>query len=66
MKLHIVKDVVKHHFIHLSHHLSVHPSDYSFVSSWFVYFDELRKEWNTNAAWWRIIYISVVNLIFNF
>jgi hypothetical protein len=22
--LHIVKDVVKHHFIHLCHHLSIH------------------------------------------
>jgi hypothetical protein len=30
-----VKDIVKHHFIHLSHH----PS----VSSWFVYFDGAEK-----------------------
>jgi hypothetical protein len=29
--LHIVKDIVKHHFIHLSHHPSVHPSDHSSI-----------------------------------
>jgi len=60
--LHIVKDVVKHHFIHLSHHPSVHPS----VSSWSVYSNGAEKEWNTDAARQRIIYISVVNFHFYF
>jgi len=56
--LHVVKDVMKHHFIHLSHH----PS----VPSWCVYSDRAEKQWNTDVALWRIIYISVVNLFFNF
>ncbi len=59
--LHIVKDVVKHHFIHLSRHPSGHPS----IPSWSIYSDGAKKEWNT-AAWQRIIYISVVNFYFYF
>ncbi len=119
-KLHIVKDIVKHHFIHLSCHPSIHPSSHPFVLSWsiysdgaekewntdatrrrkqqeemahmpkpcndgtdgwnnvshpfghpsilswFVYSDGVEKEWNTNMAWRRIIYISVVNFYFYF
>jgi hypothetical protein len=57
---------VKHHFIHLSRHSSVHPSNYPFVTSWSVYFDGSKKEWNTNVARRRIIYISVVNFYFYF
>jgi hypothetical protein len=64
--LHIVKDVVKHHFIHLSCHPSVHLSDYPFVSPWSVYFDRAEKDWNTNTARQRIIYISVVKNIYLF
>jgi len=64
--LHIVKDFVKHHFIHLSCHPSIHPSDHSSVPSWSAYPDEVKKEWNTDAAQQRIIYISVVNFFFNF
>ncbi len=59
-QLHIVKDIVKHNFIHLSHHSSDHPS----VPSWSLYSDEAEKEWNIDAAQWRIIYISVVNFYF--
>jgi hypothetical protein len=54
----MVKDVGKHHFIHLSHHPSI-PSS-------FVYSDGAKKEWNIDAARRRIIYISVVILFFNF
>jgi hypothetical protein len=57
-KLHIVKDVMKHHFIHLS----CHPS----VPSWSVYSNGAKKEWNTDAAWQRIIYYSVVNFFLKF
>jgi hypothetical protein len=64
--LHIVKDVVKHHFIHLSHHPSIHPSDHPFVLSWSVYSNGANKEWSTHATQWRIIYISVVNFYFYF
>jgi len=60
MKLHIVKDVMKHHFIHVSRHSSGHPS----ISSWSIYSDETEKEWNTDAVRQRIIYISVVNFYF--
>jgi hypothetical protein len=52
----------KHHFIHPSCHPSGHPS----VSSWSVYFDKVEKEWNTDAVWQRIIYISVVVLFIYF
>jgi hypothetical protein len=45
-----VKDVVKHHFIHLSRHPSIHPSGHPSVSSWSVYSDGAEKEWNTNAT----------------
>jgi len=58
--------VVKHHFIHLSRHSSVHPFGHPSLSSWSVYFDRQKKEWNTEVAWWRIIYISVVNFYFYF
>jgi hypothetical protein len=61
-QLHIVKDVVKHHFIHLSRHSSVHSFGHPSVSSWSVYSDGAGKEWNTDATQRRIIYISVVNL----
>jgi len=66
--LHIVKDVVKHHFVHLFRHPSVHPSGHPSVPSWSVYSDRAEKEWNTDGARLRIIYISVVKkkLIFNF
>jgi hypothetical protein len=64
--LHIVKDVVKHHFIHLSRHPSVHSSSHPSVPSWSVYSDVAKKEWNTDTAQQRIIYISVVNYFFNF
>ncbi len=59
---------MKHHFIHLSHHSSVHLFDHPFVSSWSVYSDGAEKEWNTDAMRKRIIYYSVVIffLIFNF
>jgi len=40
---------VKHHFIHLSHHSSVHSSGHPFVPSWSVYSDGAEKEWNTDA-----------------
>jgi len=46
-----VKDIVKHHFIHLSHHPFVHSSDHPFVPSWSVYSDGAEKEWNTDAVW---------------
>ncbi len=62
--LHLVKDVVKNHFIHLSHHPSVHLSDHPSISSWSVYFDRVEKEWNTDAMRRRIIYISVVILFY--
>jgi len=65
-ELHIVKDVVKHHFIHLSRHSSVHSFGHPFVSSWSVYSDGAEKEWNTDAMRQRIIYISVVNFYFIF
>jgi hypothetical protein len=47
---------------------SVHPSGHPSVPSWSVYSDRAEKEWNTDAARLRIIYISVVKkiLIFNF
>jgi len=61
-QLHIVKDVMKHHFIHLSHYPFVHSFDHPSVSSWSVYFDGAEKEWNTDVTQRRIIYISVVNL----
>ncbi len=48
--LHLVKDVVKNHFIHLSRHPFVHPSDHPSVSSWSVYSDGVEKEWNTDVA----------------
>ncbi len=51
--LHIVKDVLKHHFIHLSRHPSVHPSGQPFISSWSVYSDQVEKEWNTDVGRWR-------------
>ncbi len=49
-KLHIVKDIVKHHFIHLSCHPSIHPSSHPFVLSWSIYSDGAEKEWNTDAT----------------
>ncbi len=52
-KLHIVKDVMKHHFIHLSRHPFVHPSGHPFVQSWFVYSNWAEKKWNTDAVWWK-------------
>jgi hypothetical protein len=64
--LHIVKDVVKHHFIHLSRHPSIHLLDHPSVPSWSVYFDGAEKEWNTDAAQRRVIYINVVNFYFYF
>jgi len=39
--LHIVKDVVRHHFIHLSHHPFVHPFDHRSVLS--IYSDGVEK-----------------------
>jgi len=65
-QLHIVKDVMKHHFIHLSRHPSVHSFGHPSVSSWSVYSDGAEKEWNTDATQRRIIYISVVNFFFIF
>jgi hypothetical protein len=56
----------KHHFIHLSCHSSVHPPGHPSVPSWSVYFDRAKKEWNTDAVRQRIIYISVVNILFYF
>jgi hypothetical protein len=64
VQLHIVKDVVKHHSIHLSRHPSVHLSGHPSILSWSIYSDGAEKEWNTNVAWRGIIYISVVNLFF--
>ncbi len=52
---------MKHHFIHLSCHPFVHSSGHPFISSWSVYSDGAKKEWNTAATQRRIIYISVVN-----
>jgi len=57
---------MKHHFIHLSCHPSVHPFDHPPIPSWSVYSDRAEKEWNTDAARRRIIYISVINFIFIF
>jgi hypothetical protein len=54
----------KYHFIHLSCHPSIHPFGHPSVPSWSVYSNGAEKEWNTNALWQRIIYISVVNFIF--
>jgi hypothetical protein len=48
--LHIVKDIVKHHFIYLFHHPSVHPSGHPSVSSWSVYSEGAEKEWNTDVT----------------
>jgi len=39
---------MKHHFIHLFHYPSVHSSGHPSVSSWSVYSDEEKKEWNTD------------------
>jgi hypothetical protein len=61
-QLHIIKDVVKHHFIHFSRHPFVHLFGHPSVSSWSVSTDGAQKEWNTDATQWRIIYISVVIL----
>jgi hypothetical protein len=57
---------VKHHFIHLSCYPSIHPSNHPFVPSWSVYSDGAKKEWNTDTARRRIIYISVVSFFFFF
>jgi hypothetical protein len=38
-----VKDVVKHHFIHLSHHPSVDLSGHPSILSWSVYSDGAKK-----------------------
>jgi len=38
-----VKDVVKHHFIHLSHHPSIDPSGHPSILSWSVYSDGAKK-----------------------
>jgi hypothetical protein len=54
---------MKHHFIHLSRHPSIHSSSHPSVASWSVYSDGVEKEWNTDAARQRIIYISVVNFL---
>jgi len=61
-QLHIIKDVVKHHFIHFSRHPFVHLFGHPSVSSWSVSTDGAEKEWNTDATQWRIIYISVIIL----
>jgi hypothetical protein len=34
---------MKHHFIYMFRHPSVHPSGHPFVLSWFVYSDRARK-----------------------
>jgi len=48
-------------------HPFVHPFDHPFIPSWFVCSNRAEKEWNTDTARWRIIYISVVkNFIFLF
>jgi hypothetical protein len=52
---------VKHHFIHLFHHPSIQLSGHPFILSWSVYSNRVKKEWNTDTTWWRIIYISVVH-----
>jgi hypothetical protein len=57
---------VKHHFIHLPHHSSVHLSDHPSVLSWSVYSDGAEKEWNTDRARRKIMYISVINFDFDF
>jgi hypothetical protein len=49
-----------------SFHPSVHLFGHPFVPSWSVYFDGVKKEWNIDPVWQRIIYISVVNFIFIF
>ncbi len=58
----IVKDVMKHHFIHLSHHPFVHPFGHPSISSWSVYSDEANKEWNTNAVWRRKQYEEMAHM----
>jgi hypothetical protein len=65
-KLHIVKDVMKHHFIHLSYHPFIHPFNHPSVLSWSVYSEGAKKEWNIDVALRRIIYISVVSFYFYF
>jgi hypothetical protein len=50
----------------MSRHPSVHPYDHPSISSWSVYTDRTKKEWNKNAVRQRIIYISVVNFFLLF
>ncbi len=44
---------MKHHFIHMSRHPSVHSSGHPFIPSWSVYSNRAEKEWNIDVARWR-------------
>ncbi len=64
LTLHIVKDVVKHHFIHLSHHSFVHLSGHPFVPSRFVSFDKAEKEWNTEGLHNYHLFLSTAQFLY--